>query len=46
MLTKGEDHLHFKSEIFVYLKVSPMKGVERFGVKKKIAPRHIGPYHK
>jgi hypothetical protein len=28
----------------VYLKVSPMKGVKRFGVKGKLAPRFIGPF--
>ena len=28
----------------VYLKVSPMKGVQRFGVKRKLAPRYVGPY--
>jgi hypothetical protein len=28
----------------VYLKVSPMKGVKRFGVKGKLAPRDIGPF--
>jgi hypothetical protein len=28
----------------VYLKVSPMKGVSRFGVKGKLAPRYIGPF--
>jgi hypothetical protein len=28
----------------VYLKVSPMKGVERFGVKGKLSPRYIGPF--
>jgi hypothetical protein len=28
----------------VYLRVSPMKGVRRFGIKGKLAPRHIGPY--
>ena len=26
------------------LRVSPMKGVKRFGVKGKLAPRFIGPY--
>jgi len=26
------------------LKVSPMKGVNRFGVKGKLAPRYIGPF--
>ena len=28
----------------VYLKVSPMKGVQRFEVKRKLAPRCVGPY--
>jgi hypothetical protein len=28
----------------VYLKVSPMNGVKRFGVKGKLAPRYIGPF--
>src|SRR5688572_2646324 len=28
----------------VYLKVSPMKGVMRFGKKGKLSPRYIGPY--
>ena len=29
---------------YVYLKVLPMKGVQRFGVKRKLAPRYVGPY--
>ncbi|WVZ97761.1 hypothetical protein U9M48_043274 [Paspalum notatum var. saurae] len=28
----------------VYLKVSPMEGVHRFGVTGKLAPRYIGPF--
>ena len=28
----------------VYLRVSPTRGVQRFGVKGKLAPRYIGPY--
>jgi hypothetical protein len=28
----------------VYLKVSPTKGVQRFGVMGKLAPHYIGPY--
>jgi hypothetical protein len=28
----------------VYLKVSPIKGISRFGVKGKLAPRYIGPF--
>jgi hypothetical protein len=31
-------------EDYVYLKVSPMKGVSRFGAKGKLAPRYIGPF--
>ena len=29
---------------FVFLKVSPMKGIMRFGKKGKLAPRFVGPY--
>jgi hypothetical protein len=29
---------------YVYLKVSPMKGVTQFGVKGKLSPRYIGPF--
>jgi hypothetical protein len=29
---------------YVYLKVSPTKGVQRFGVMGKLAPCYIGPY--
>ena len=29
---------------YVYLKVSSMRRVQRFGVKRKLAPRYIGPY--
>jgi hypothetical protein len=28
----------------VYLRVSPKKGVKRFGVKGKLAPHYIGPF--
>ncbi|GAV64392.1 Chromo domain-containing protein [Cephalotus follicularis] len=28
----------------VFLKVSPWKGVQRFGKKGKLAPRYIGPF--
>ena len=34
----------FRVGDLVYLKVSPMKGVTRFGVKGKLAPRYIGPF--
>lgn len=36
--------LHFKEGDFVYLKVSPMKGIKRFGLGKKLNPRYIGPF--
>jgi hypothetical protein len=36
--------LEFKVEDHVYLRVSPMKGVKRFGVKGKLAPRYIRPF--
>ena len=28
----------------VYLRVSPLRGVKRFGVKGKLGPRFVGPY--
>ncbi|WVZ80724.1 hypothetical protein U9M48_028180, partial [Paspalum notatum var. saurae] len=36
--------LTFKAGDFVYLKVSPMRGIHRFGLKGKLAPRYIGPF--
>ena len=30
--------------MYFFLKVSPMKGVMRFGKKEKLAPRYIGPF--
>jgi hypothetical protein len=36
--------LYFLVGDHVYLKVSPMKGVTRFGVKGKLALRYIGPF--
>jgi hypothetical protein len=36
--------LSFEVRVFVYLKVSPIRGVRRFGVKGKLAPRYVGPY--
>jgi hypothetical protein len=41
---KQRQPLHFQVEDYVYLKVSPMKGVSRFGVKGKLAPRYIGHF--
>jgi hypothetical protein len=36
--------LEFEVGNHVYLRVSPMKGVKRFGVKGKLAPRYIEPF--
>jgi hypothetical protein len=36
--------LSFEVGDYVYLKVSPISGTKRFGVKGKLAPRYIGPY--
>jgi transposase InsO family protein len=36
--------LFFQVKDHVYLKVSPIKGVNRFGVKEKLAPRYIGMF--
>ena len=36
--------IEFEVGDYVYLKVSPMKGVQWFGVKRKLAPRYVGPY--
>jgi hypothetical protein len=36
--------LSFEEGDFVYLKVSPMRGVKRFQAKGKLAPRFVGPY--
>jgi hypothetical protein len=37
--------LSFEVGDYVYLKVSPIRGIKRFRVKVKLAPRYIGPYH-
>jgi hypothetical protein len=36
--------LVFQVNDHVYLKVSPIKGVNLFGVKGKLAPRYVGPF--
>jgi hypothetical protein len=41
---KGTTPRHFEVGDYVYLKVSPTKGVQMFGVKGKLAPHYIGPY--
>jgi hypothetical protein len=41
---EGTTPQHFEVGDYVYLKISPTKGVQRFSVKGKLAPRYIGPY--
>jgi hypothetical protein len=41
---KRRQPLQFEVGDHVYLKISPMKGVKRFGVKGKLSPRYIGPF--
>ena len=36
--------LTFEKGDFVYLRVSPTKGVQRFGIRGKLAPRYVGPF--
>ena len=36
--------VEFEVGNFVFLKVSPMRGVTRFGIKGKLAPRYVGPF--
>ncbi|WVZ90875.1 hypothetical protein U9M48_037133, partial [Paspalum notatum var. saurae] len=41
---KNRRPLVFEEDDHVYLRVSPMKGVHRFEVKGKLAPRYVGPF--
>jgi hypothetical protein len=41
---KRRKPLQFEVGDHVYLKVSPSKGVQRFGIKGKLASHYIGPY--
>jgi hypothetical protein len=41
---KGKTIREYQVGEKVYLRVSPTKGVQRFGVKGTLAPRYIGPY--
>jgi hypothetical protein len=36
--------LRFQVDDFMYLKVSPMRGLHRFKIRGKLAPRYIGPF--
>lgn len=37
-------HAEFKVGERVFLKISPSKGIKRFGVKGKLSPKFLGPY--
>ena len=41
---KKRQSISFQVGDHVYLRVSPMKGVQQFGVKGKLAPRYVGPF--
>jgi len=41
---KKRQSVSFQVGDHVYLRVSPMRGVQRFGVKGKLAPRYVGPF--
>jgi len=41
---KRRKSLQFEVGDHIYLRVSPTKGVQRFGLKGKLAPRYIGPF--
>jgi hypothetical protein len=41
---KRRQPLYFLVGDYVYLKLSPIKDVSRFGVKGKLVPRYIGPF--
>jgi hypothetical protein len=37
-------YVSFQESDYVYLKVSPIRGLRRFKVKGKLSPRFIGPF--
>jgi hypothetical protein len=41
---KRRKPIKFEVGDHVYLKVSPMRGLKRFGIKRKLEPRYVGPY--
>nr|GFC92041.1 putative nucleotidyltransferase, ribonuclease H [Tanacetum cinerariifolium] len=42
--SKHRRSLEFQPGDHVFLKVSPARGVRRFGIKGKLSPRFIGPF--
>ncbi|XP_024980837.1 uncharacterized protein LOC112517683 [Cynara cardunculus var. scolymus] len=41
---KHRNHLEFQTGDHVFLKVSPLRGIRRFGIKGKLSPRYIRPF--
>ncbi|XP_024963494.1 uncharacterized protein LOC112503732 [Cynara cardunculus var. scolymus] len=41
---KHKKHLDFQTGDHVSLKVSPLRGIRRFGIKVKLSPRYIRPF--
>jgi hypothetical protein len=41
---KKRKPIEFKVGDHVFLKVSPIRGVKRFGIKRKFEPQYVGPY--
>jgi hypothetical protein len=36
--------MHYKPGDLAYLRVTPLRGTHRFGIKGKLAPRYVGPF--
>ena len=41
---KHHQEIHYEIGDKAYLRVSPLRGVRRFGIKGKLAPRYVGPF--
>ena len=41
---KHHQEVHYEIGDKAYLRVSPLRGVRRFGIKGKLAPRFVGPF--
>lgn len=44
VMQTNEGDLFFEVGDYVYVKVSPIRGVKRLGVIRKLAPRYVEPY--
>ena len=43
-MDQHQKEIEFQIGEKVFLRVSPWKGIKRFGNKGKLSPRYIGPY--